>query len=426
VKFIDGAALDAAAVVLSMKRHIAIGAPGLYGYTLDGITDVAVSGPMEVIFTTSTPQPWLPYHMLYFAIMSPKALNAHKTSADPWAKAYFAQNCVGTGAYTLASWTHGVKITLVKNKAWWNGPWQPGSIDHVTIQWESNPSTAAELIQSGGANFSTEWSVDNAVTVGSLNGFSLHKYKVYHIDPVIAFNQSKPPMQVKEVRQAFQYAFDYKAMREYYRGYAQPTSGVIPAFSPYALKSLPEYKQNLPKAKALLAQASIDPSTLELTCFSAGGYPDLIAGGTVLASSLAKIGVKVNVQVLPFGSLEAALGQVSSAAPLTSSLYGGSASFDPTAFLSSYLPTSVVQIFEHWDSPQLAAAYKVASSSSNPAKLKAGLDTAQQIIHDDAPVIFGAIPEVLVVIPDYLEGFVLQTTDTVYPCLFYTMRLRAH
>jgi ABC-type transport system substrate-binding protein len=426
VKFIDGTALDADAVVLSMKRHIAIGAPGLYGYTLDGITNVAATGPMTVTFTTQAPQPWLPYHLLYFAIMSPKAINDHKTATDPWAETFFGQNCVGTGAYKLSSWTHGVKITMVKNQEWWNGPWKPGSIDHVTIQWESDPSTAAELIESGGANFSTEWSVDNATTVGAMEGFSLHKYLVYHIDPVIAFNQSKPPFQIKEVRQAFQYAFDYDAMRKYYRGYAQPTTGVIPAFSPYALKGLPEYKQNIPKAKALLAQANIDPSTLNPTCFSAGGYPDLIAGGTVLASSLAKIGVKVSDQVLPFGSLEAAMGQASSAAPLTSSLYGGSASFDPTAFLSSYLPTSVVQIFEHWNSPQLVTAYNEASSSSNPAKLKAGLDNAQRLINDDAPVILGAIPDVLVVIPDYLEGFVLQTTDAVYPCLFYTMRLHEH
>ena len=107
VKFIDGTNLDASAVALSMNRHREIGAPGLYGYTLDDVTDVTATGPMTVTFTTNRPDPWLPSHMIYFAIMSPTAITDHRTSSDPWAKSFFADNCAGTGAYTLGTWTHG-------------------------------------------------------------------------------------------------------------------------------------------------------------------------------------------------------------------------------------------------------------------------------------------------------------------------------
>jgi peptide/nickel transport system substrate-binding protein len=427
VKFVDGSSLNADAVALSMQRHIAVGAPALAGYMMDGITSVKATGSMEVTFTTSAPQPWLPYHLVMFPIMSAKAIQEHKTAKDPWAESFFTDHCVGTGPYKLESWVRGTKITLAKNEDWWHRPWMPGSIDKVTIQWESDPGTSAELIESGAANFATEWSIDNALTVGKLPGFNLHRYKAYNTDPMIAFNQAKPPFQILEVRQAFQYAFDYDAMREYFRGYAVPTTGVLPPFNPYALKGLPEYKQDLPKARALLAKAGVSPSSLTPTCYGAAGYPDLVAGGTILQSSLAKIGVQVKLQNIPYPSIASAVSAVSSSPALTSSLYNGILSFDPTSFLSAFLPGESGEFeFTRYSNPVLTAAYNEASASSSAAKIAEGLNKAQQIIHDDAPVIFGAIPELLIPVPTYLEGYVMQRTDAEYPCPFYLLRLHAH
>ena len=426
VKFVDGTPLNAAAVVLSMKRHLAIGAPAQAGYMLDGITDVAATGPMEVTFTTKQPQAWLPQHMSMFPIISAAAIEAHRTAKDPWAKAWFADHTAGTGAYALQEWVRGTKIVLTKNASWWNGPWKPGSIDKVTVQWESDPGTSAELIESGAANFATEWSIDNALTVGKKRGFTLNRYRADNTDPMIAFNQAKPPFHIKEVRQAFRYAFDYAAMRNYFRGYSTPTIGVLPPFSPYALKSLPAFKQDLPKARALLAQAKIDPSTLTPTCYTAAGYPDLVAGGTILQASLAQIGVNIKLQSLPFGSIETAVTKVGTSPPLTSSLYNSIFSPDPTSFLSSFLPGAFGNEFMNYDSPALVSAYNEASSSINPADVRAGLDKAQLIINDDAPVIFGGLPELLIPVPDYLKGYVMQATYDEYPCLFYLLRVQAH
>ena len=38
-------------------------------------------------------------------------------------------------------------------------------------------------------------------------------------------------------------------------------------------------------------------------------------------------------------------------------------------------------------------------------------------ISDDAPVLFGALPEMIVPVPDYLEGYVMQATDAPGPVL---------
>ena len=60
------------------------------------------------------------------------------------------------------------------------------------------------------------------------------------------------------------------------------------------------------------------------------------------------------------------------------------------------------------------------------AGIKAALNKCQQIISDDAPVIFGALPEMIVPVPNYLEGYVMQATDAQYPVRFWQLRLREH
>jgi ABC-type transport system substrate-binding protein len=426
VKFIDGSPMNAAAVVMSMQRHLAIGSIAEAGYTLSGITGVKATGPMEVTFTTKAPQPWLPYHMVMWPIVSQQAIEAHRTSKDPWAKAYFQDHSVGTGPYSLSSWVKGTKITLAKNDAWWGGPWRAGSIDNVTVQWETDPSTTVELIQKGAANFSTEMSIDNALSFAGKSGFTLQHYRANTIDPMLTFNQAKPPFDKVEVRKAFQYAFDYQAMREYFHGYAQPTSGVLPPWNPYVLKSLPIYKQDLGKAKTMLSSAGVDPASIKATCYTAAGYADLVAGGTILQSSLAQIGVQIQLESLQFGSILSAMANVSSAPALASCWYNGDFSLDPTSYFSELLPTGPAFTSTRWDSPQFAAAYNEASSATTNAGITAALNKCQQIIAEDAPVIFGALPEMIVPVPDYLEGFVMQATDAQYPVRFWQLRLREH
>jgi peptide/nickel transport system substrate-binding protein len=426
VKFIDGSSMDEAAVVVSMQRHLAIGSIAEAGYMLKGITSVKATGPMQVTFITDAPQPWLPYHMVMFPIISKQAIEDHRTSKDPWAMAYFQDHCVGTGPYKLSSWVKGTKITLAKNDEWWAQPWAPGSIDNVTVSWESDPSTTVELIAKGAANFSTEMSLSNALSFADKPGFTLKQYRANTIDPMLTFNQAKPPFDKVEVRQAFQYAFDYDAMREYFHGYAKPTSGVLPSWNPYVLNSLPIYKQDLVKAKALLSSAGVDPASITATCYTAAGYADLVAGGTILQASLAQIGVHIQLQSLQFGAILSAMDNIRSAPALASAWYNGDFSLDPTSYFSELLPTGPAFTSTRWDSPSFAAAYNNASAATSEAGIRAGLDKCQQIIHEDAPVIFGALPEMIIPVPNYLEGYVMQATNAQYPVRFWQLRLREH
>jgi peptide/nickel transport system substrate-binding protein len=424
VTFHDGSALDAAAVVLSLNRYLAIGAAG-EGYLLDGIKKVTASDAMTVTIETSAPQPWLPAHLTKFGILSAKAIEEHKTAADPWAQKYFAANAIGTGAYKFSNWAHGVSITLEKNASWWNGPWQPGSIDTVIIKAESDASTRSQLIGSRSADFATEWTIQDAVQLGKEPGFALLQESTYDTDPVIFFDTQRPPFNNKTVRQAMQYAFDYAGMREYFSGYATPTTGVFPPFYPYAVAGLPEFAQNIPKATSLLKSAGVEPSSLTVKIATPIGYADLIAGATIFQSSLQQLGVNATVQQLPYGQIIAAYEQSPSPYMVTD-IYNSPFTFDPTQFMAEFLPSNSTNEFSRYSDPTVTSLITKAGSAADQSEVRQALNQAQQLLRDDAPCIFGATPKTLVVVPDYLEGYVMQKTDYRFPCLFSLLRVREH
>lgn len=423
VLFHDGSKLDAMTVKLNIDRYKAIGAPG-EGYLLDDVAEATVVDPMTVRIRTSKPDTWVPAHLVKFPIVSGQAIQQNQTASDPWAKSFFEAHPVGCGAYKFESWQKGSQITLTKNEQWWRG-WSPGSIDRVIIKPVTESSTRVELVQRGEANFSTEWSIDDALAVSKRSGFSLKQYSPYDTDPIIFMNQKKPPFDKKLVRQAFQWAFDYDAMRAFFKGNSTAMGGTFPPFYPQAAKDLTPYKQDLPKARSLLSQAGVDPASLDISFMTPSGYNDLVAGATITQASLQKIGVKVSVQQLPFGQIVSAFSSPSTAAMMTD-LYNSPFTLDPTQFLAEYLPTAFAHEFSNYDSPDVPKLIDKIQSTSDAATQQSLLNDVQHKLADDAPCIWGGTPKLFVVVPDYLDGYVMQTTDYRFPCLFYLLRVAAH
>jgi peptide/nickel transport system substrate-binding protein len=423
VTFHDGSSLDAAAVKLSLDRYKATAGPG-DGVLLDDIAAVTVLDTMTVQVATSKPDAWLPAHLAKFGILSSEAINANKTASDPWAQKYFDAHPVGCGAYKFVSWQPGVQIELAKNPQWWHG-WEPGSIDQVIIKPVSESSTRVELVQSGQANFSTEWAIGDAVSVGKQSGFTLADYKTYNTDPIIFMNLQKPPFDKVEVRQAFQYAFDYDAMAQFFQGYSSGMGGPFPPFYPQANANLAPFQQDLTKAKALLAQAGIDPSTLDIKFMAPAGYPDLVSGATIAQASLQKIGVKVSVQQLPYGQITAAYTNVATAGMMIDE-YNSPFTLDPTEFLSEFLPTDQTHDFHHYDSPTVVGLVSQIQGETDQSKQQLLLNQVQETLRNDAPCIWGGTPHTLIPVPDYVHGYVMQTTDRRFPCLFYLLRIGEH
>jgi ABC-type transport system substrate-binding protein len=164
---------------------------------------------------------------------------------------------------------------------------------------------------------------------------------------------------------------------------------------------------------------------VNLDFWAAAGYDDLTTSATITQASLQQIGVKVSVQNVNYGQIVNAYQQVSTAPHITD-LYHLSSTLDPRQELADYLSTTESFNFYHYSNPRVAQVYQQLGSGGSAGTNEELLEQLAVAIRGDAPAIWGASPQVLVVVPDYLDGYVLPVSNEFYPAYFFQLRVRAH
>ncbi|NJN92918.1 MAG: hypothetical protein HC875_01910 [Anaerolineales bacterium] len=126
VKYHDGADFNAEAAKIGLDRikEINQGPASL----MSDISAIEAVDAQTLKITLSRPNVFFLGVLPKLALVSPQAIEAHKTEADPLAQDFFATNGVGTGPYKFDSWTKGSQIVLVKNTDYWQ-EWLPNTAD---------------------------------------------------------------------------------------------------------------------------------------------------------------------------------------------------------------------------------------------------------------------------------------------------------
>ncbi len=418
VTFHDGSKLDAQTVKMSLDRVLDLKL-GPY-YLINNIKQVTVVDSMTVAITTDGPDAYLPAHLVKVGIVSSQAITQHKTASDPWATQFFQNNAVGSGPYKLDSWQKGVQINLSKNQQWWSA-WQPGSIDKVIIKPTADVAARIQLFQAGGADFMNGWPSADAIRVGSVSGFKLLQFNTFDTDPIFYLNTQRPPFNNQMVRQAMQYAFDYDSMVAYYKGYATIPTGPMPPDFVGGAQDLQPFKQDLNQAKSLLQQAGVSPSSINPNCLVVTGSAEFAVGATIMQASLKQIGVNLTITDIPSPELLTRYSQPSTSGDMTP-IVQSPFTLDPLIFMAFYLPGNTFNLAKYND-PSVTAGLAKAAITADPTTI---LHDLQHYIRTAAPCVWGARPKTLVVVPDYLDGYVMQSTDYRQTLRLDNLRIRAH
>ncbi|MBJ7601266.1 ABC transporter substrate-binding protein [Candidatus Nephthysia bennettiae] len=421
VTFHDGSKLDAQTVKMNFDRLLDM-KKGPY-YVVSNVTKVAVVDPMTVAITTDGPDSYLPAHLVKVGIVSSQAITQHRTASDPWATQFFQDNAVGSGPYKLDQWQKGVQMNLVKNEKWWS-PWRPGSIDKVIIKPTADVAARIQLFQTGGADFINLWPASEAIRVGKMAHRKLLEFNTFDTDPIFYLNTQRPPFDKKEVRQAMQYAFDYNAMHDYYKGFATIPTGPMPPDFPGAAQDLQPFKQDLTKAKALLQQAGVSPSSVNPNCLVVTGVAEFSVAATIMQDSLKKLGANLTITEIPSTQLISRYSNPASAGDMTP-IIASPFTLDPLIFMAFFRPDNTFNLAKFND-PSVTAQLDKAAKTADSATQKQILHDVQHYVRDQAPCVWGARPKTLVVIPDYLDGYVMQATDYRWTVRFDNLRVRAH
>lgn len=167
---------------------------------------------------------------------------------------------VGSGPYTVESWTSGSSIVLKRNESYWG---EKGASATITLKFISEQSNRAMELETGGTDIALAISTMDAPRIDESDKLDLIKVPSYQV-VFLALNQTKDLTSDLLVRKALAHATDAATIAEVVYG----DFGSV-ANSPMA-QGVPEYaacttyEYNIDKAKELLAQAGY-PDGITLT-----------------------------------------------------------------------------------------------------------------------------------------------------------------
>ncbi len=297
IKFHDGTDFNAQAVKANFDRMMDPASKSLRASEISSIKAVTVVDDSTIKFTLKAPNASLLATLSDRAgmIISPAAIA--KYGAD------LARHPVGTGPFEFVEWVKDDHLTVKK----FSGYWEKGAdgqplpyLDQVIYKGIPDPTVRLTSLKTGTLDFIDRPAPKDAVALRA--GQDL----IYDAVPGLGYqavdlNNTKPPFDKLEVRQAFAYAVDSAAItKNILFDTAIPGQGPIAPGSWAYDPSLNMFKRDVGKAKELIAQAGLTP-TVNFSCMIVNS-PDNKLIGEALKEQLAEAGFNMDIQLLDFGT----------------------------------------------------------------------------------------------------------------------------
>ena len=294
VKFHDGEALTADAVRQSIEAARDHAGASFIWAPLDTIT---ATDPLTVTMTLKYAAPMdLVASSLYGAwIVSPKALAAAEADEN-----YFETGVDGgTGPYSIESYTPDKEVLLQAFDGYWGGWADVQHYDKVLVSITPESVVQQQMLDGGEVDLALSLPLENIAQYKTKTDFQFVEEPSF-FNYVGYFNVDRPPLNDARVRQALSFAIPYDDIVTIgAQGYGTQSHGPVPAgVFPYS-PDVPQYKQDLDKARQLLTEAGQGNGfTLELTYASENQNEARFA--PLIKEAYAKIGVDVTLTPMLF------------------------------------------------------------------------------------------------------------------------------
>jgi peptide/nickel transport system substrate-binding protein len=272
VKFHDGSALTADAIVWNVRKVLDKDAPqfdasqvGVTASRMPTLRSAKKIDDLTVELSTSEPDAFLPINLSNLFMASPAhwqkkfdAASAANPGAAPADKAKaawtaFAADASGSGPFKMARFVARERLELVPNKDYWDRLRRP-KIDRVVLlpMPEANARTAA--IMSGQVDWIEAPSPDAVAAIQS-RGNKIYFNQQPHVWPwQLSFAEGSPWLD-KRVRQAANLCVDRTSLLKLLGGMMGVPKGTVPPSHPWWGNPSFDIKYDPAAAKALMAEA---------------------------------------------------------------------------------------------------------------------------------------------------------------------------
>lgn len=404
VTFHDGEAMNADAVVASIEAAKERAGASFIWLPLESIEAVdeltvemtlAYAAPMDLVASS-----------LYGAwIVSPAALEA--AAAD---ETYFEDGVDGgTGPYTIDSYTPGEEVVLTAYEDYWGG-W--GDLNHyetVLITITPEAVVQQEMLEGGDVDLAFSVPLENIERFRDNPDFTFLEEPSF-FNYVGLFNTQRAPLDDPLIRQALSYALPYDdIIQAGAAGFGTQSRGPVPqGVFPWS-EDVPQYEQDLDKARDLLAEAGYeDGFSLEMTYASENQNEERFA--PIIADAFAEIGVEVEITPMLFSQQwERAKGDPEGRQDLFLLLYWPTYSDAGSDNLWSLFRSSEAPFFNlsYWVNEDYDALIDEAGAltATDRDAAQEAYTEAMQLLVDQAPGLFFYDTKAVFAIPNHIAGF---------------------
>ena len=300
IKFHNGSAFSAEDVVFSFNRIKSWDRSGFQD-KVSMIESAAKIDDYTVKFITKKPYPVFLKKLTYVTILDRETLEG---KSDAW----IGNHPMGTGPYQLVSWSRGDHITMRANPHYWRGKAQ---FDDLIFKPLTNNATRVAAILSGAVDIINRVPVMDVKRVkkhAGLNFFEQPGLRLIYLQmdqsrdksPYIKSQTGKNPLKDVRVRRAIYYGINEEAITKYIMmGFAKPAAQLSPSAVFGSDPSIKRVEHNPEKAKKLLSEAGYSHG-FEIRLDSPNNrYVNDAQIAEAVASTLAKIGIRVRVNATP-------------------------------------------------------------------------------------------------------------------------------
>ncbi len=307
VKFHDGSALTAAAVVWNFDKLLKTDAPQFdqrqasQGRSrIPGVASYRAVDDLTLEIITPAPDATLPYQLAWIGISSPAQW---EKVGKNWQE--FAKTPSGTGPWKLTALTPRERAELVPNKEYWDKNRVP-KLDKMILIPLPEPNSRVAALRSGQVDWIEAPAPD---AVASLKGAGMqiitnaypHNW-TWHLSRV----EGSPWNDVR-VRQAANLAVDREGLKELLGGLMIPAEGFMPPGHQWFGNPKFKLKRDIAQAKKLLAEAGYGPGkpfqTKILISPSGSGQMLPLPMNEFIQQNLAEAGMKIDFEVVEWNTL---------------------------------------------------------------------------------------------------------------------------
>lgn len=320
--------------------------------------------------------------------------------AYPWAAVVdaSAENLkskpVGTGPYTLRYWVPQQDLVLDAN------PDYPYPVLNDGVRFVVMPDLTAEITALSAGEVDLILITGDLASAVENKGFNIIAVPGNGLQ-LMAMNNASPALSDIRVRQAINYAVDKDELIDaVWWGYGKKIGSHFPVVLKEYVDLSGEYGYDPEKAKALLAEAGYKDG-LELRMYLPKNYQEYVNAGLVIAASLEKVGIKVDVNIVEWAYW---LNEVYAGRNYDLTVVGHTGRLDPYALLVKYLSTGSENYF-NYSNERVDELLKLYRSELDEEKRTQYIKEIESILAYEVPALYIQDPIQIYVAAGDVFGF---------------------